>query len=328
MLSYKRILSLLALTLSTAGDTTRACEDDHPPIVSTPATKHLLRDHAGSEVLTLVFDPRGLTAVMPTGDDANRWVDGNEPTGVWHYREWQWWKGHPFGESCRPRYWTQATISTHLDAAAVSIAYDIDGFECRQTFLLPDSVERDTAGWDLVTTIRNASNHNVDEYGQFFACYTKLNRGRSFWYWDESGELVLFSERGVSHLDGYVAHPDAYFLEGRAIPHCPRGGGKVVGRWHRPMMVSHPSPAGWRSIIMLEAAHAGALAQGIEGGAMDYILFPGPKLQTFRSGETFSAHIRHVMLKSAELPTIQQLQRLWDDFEQSHATMRQRAARL
>ena len=38
-------------------------------------------------------------------------------------------------------------------------------------------------------------------------------------------------------------------------------------------MVSQASPAGWRSIFMLEPRGAASLAQGIEGGAMDYILF-------------------------------------------------------
>jgi len=178
-----------------------------------------------------------------------------------------------------------------------------------------------------VTTIRNASNRDVDEYGQFFACYTPLNRGRSFWYWDASGKLMLFAERRVSHLDGYIAHPRAYFGEQGAIPHCPRGGGKIVGQWRHPVIVSHASPAGWRSVILLEAAHTSALTQGIQGGAMDYILFPAPGKRTFANGAVFSAHIRHILLKSPELPSVERLEEFWDEFVLSHSATRNLAAR-
>jgi hypothetical protein len=177
-----------------------------------------------------------------------------------------------------------------------------------------------------VTTIRNASGRDVDEYGQFFACYTPLNRGRSFWYWDASDRLVLFAHRGVSHLDGYIAHPRAYFAAQGAIPHCPRGGGKIVGAWRHPVLVSQASPAGWRSVILLDAAHTAALTLGIQGGAMDYILFPAPRKRTFADGAAFSAHIRHVLLKSPELPSVERLEELWGEFVHSHAATRKLAA--
>jgi hypothetical protein len=301
-----------------------ACEDDHPPVVTAPVEEFMLHADGRDEVLKVAIDPRGVGAVVPNGDDADRWVDADDPTGAWHYREWQWWKGHPWGDSCRPRFYSDVTFqaSPAADRRAV-ISYRIDGFDCRQVFLLPPSTgDPDAPYWDVVTTIRNVSGRDVEEYGHFFACYTPLNRGRSFWYWDEAGELVRFADRGVMHLDGYVAHPQAYFLKNGAIPHCPRGGGKVVGRWHRPVMVSHASPAGWRSVIFIEAKHAASLAQGIEGGAMDYVLFPGPDQQTFAAGSEFSTHVRHVMLKSPELPAVSRLEELWDDFQKAHRTIR------
>jgi hypothetical protein len=328
MLKSRIVSWTLAAVLFAAGAWAWACEDDHPPIISTPAEKLLVRDLAGNDIVELTVDPRGVGAVAPRGDDDDSWVDSDDPTGVWHYREWQWWKGHPWGESCRPRFFSELSFHTLPESSpGAVVSYRVDGFDCRQAFMMPDSVDRAEPHWDLVTTIHNIS-RDVDEYGQFFACYTKMNRHRSFWYWDETNELVLFADRGVGHLDGYIAHPRAYFHEKNAVPHCPRGGGKIVGRWRRPVIISHASPAGWRSIVMIEPEYAAALAQGIEGNAMDYILFPGPQMLTFAVNTAFSAHIRHVMLKSPELPTIGRLEELWRSFERAHVTIREKAARL
>ena len=319
----------VVLSACALGGEILACEDEHPPVVTTPIEERVVRGAAGGKLLTMAFDPRGVGAVVPVGDDAEKWIDADDPTGAWHYREWQWWTGHPWGDSCRPRFYAEVEFQASKDARdGADIVYRIDGFDCRQAFVVPDSVAGDAPYWDLVTSIRNVSGRDVEEYGQFFACYTRMNRGRSFWYWDESNKLVLFSDRGVGHLDGYIAHPHAYFLDQGAVPHCPRGGGKIVGRWRKPVMVSHASPAGWRSVIMIEPDYAAALAQGIHGVAMDYILFPGPDQRTFAEDADFSAHVRHVMLKSQPLPTVQRLEELWDAFQQSHVAIRERAAKL
>jgi hypothetical protein len=317
----------LVTLLSEAMRSAFACEDKHPPIIRTPEAEFEVRDVRGMTVLKLALDPRGVGRVLPIGEAANTWMEPEDRTGAWHYREWQWWKGHPWGDSCRPRFFADVKLQVAQPNAAV-LAYRIDGFDCRQVFLMPSEADPDAPFWDVVTTIRNVSGRDVDEYGQFFACYTPLNRGNSFWYWDESNQLVLFADRGVSHLDGYVANPLAYFLDQGAIPHCPRGGGKIVGRWGHPVMVSQASPAGWRSVILLEAAYAASLAQGIEGGAMDYILFPGPAKRTFTDGDQFSAHIRHIMVKSPELPTRRRLEEFWEGFQRSHDAIRQRASAL
>lgn len=318
----------LAVASILVGPVALACEDEHPPLVTAPVEHFNLRSTAGEKLLTLAFDPRGVREASPLRDDPRLWIDGSDSTGAWHYREWQWWKGHPWGESCRPRYW--CTVQFQVDHAerAATIAYRIDGFDCRQTFMIPRDADKDVPYWDIVTTIRNVSGECVEDYAQFFACYTPTNRRRSFWYWDGSGRLMKFSDRGVSHLDGYIAHPRAYYLQQGAIPHCPRGGGKIVGQWCRPVLVSHASPAGWRSIIMLEASHTAALAQGIEGEAMDYIVFPGPDKPTFPAGDEFSVHIRHVMLQSPELPDATRLEQLWNAFEQSHVTVHRQANRV
>lgn len=305
----------------------QACEDEHPPVATAPVAEFGLRGDREIDVLRLGFDPRGVRTVTPQGDDSTTWIDARDVTGAWHYREWQWWKGHPWGESCRPRYYAEVKFQARRDQPrGVAISYQIDGMDCQQYFRVPD-VKSDLAPyWDLVTTIRNASGRDLEEYGQFFACYTQSNRDRSFWYWDESGELVRFADRGVRHLDGFVANPTAYFVNEGAIPHCPRGGGKIVGRWLKPVMVSQSSPAGWRSIILLEAASTAAITQGLEGRAMDYILFPSPEVRTLANGAEFSVHVRHVMLKSPKLPTTQQLEELWTDFERSHAAIKEIAS--
>jgi len=306
-----------------------ACEDEHPPTVVAPVEQFVLSSAEGIAVINLKFDPRGVGAVVPVGDDGKQWLSPTDPDGAWHYREWQWWKGHPWGDSCRPRYYAELLFrASQAVPRSVIITYRIDGFDCRQSFLLPETCDPDAPHWDVVTTIRNASGHDVEEYGHFFACYTPINRGRSFWYWDESNELVRFSDRGVKHLDGFIAHPQAYFVQNGAIPHCPRGGGKLVGRWKKPVLISNASPAGWRSVIMIEPDYAAALAQGIEGVAMDYIVFPGPGKRVFANGSTFSVHLRHVMLKSPALPTVNQLQDLWDAFSSSHARAHELAGLL
>jgi len=244
---------------------------------------------------------------------------GGDDSRVWDYREWQWWKGHPWGDSCRPRYWTTAEFSDTPNN--LKIHFEIDGFDCEQKFLLPKIVDKLRPHWDLVTTIRNISGDDVEEYGQFFACYTNINKSDSFWFWDAGNRLSRFSDYSVEHLDGYVVHPEAYYASSGAIPHCPRGDGKIVARWHRPMVISHPSPAGWRSIIMVESKYAAGLAQGIQGAAMDYIVFPGPSKKAFEDQTEFAVHVRHQLIKSSELPSTATLEQLWQEFESSHAAI-------
>ncbi|MGI9429784.1 MAG: hypothetical protein ACR2NM_14070 [Bythopirellula sp.] len=300
-----------------------ACEDEHPPAVTTPVVERSLVDADGQEVVQMQFDPRGLSKIRTVDEIAPTLTRGGDNSSVWDYREWQWWKGHPWGDSCRPRYWTKADF-LH-EQRDVAIRFDIDGFSCEQRFLLPQHVDANAPHWDVVVSIRNDLGTDVEEYHQFFACYTAFNSPNSCWFWADENRLRKFSEFGVQHLDGYAVHPDAFYLDRGAIPHCPRGDGKIVATWYRPLLVSHPSPAGWRSIIMVEAKYAASLAQGIRGAAMDYILFPGPDVQKFADGAKFSVQVRHQLINSHELPAVEDLQRLWQAFEASHATIHQLA---
>jgi hypothetical protein len=68
-------------------------------------------------------------------------------TSVWHFGEWQWWKGDPWGDSCRPRYYANVRLTARRDKSdAAIVAYRIDGFYCRQVFMLPPVIEQDAPG--------------------------------------------------------------------------------------------------------------------------------------------------------------------------------------
>lgn len=301
-----------------------ACEDEHPPVVVQPVVKRTLSDSDGQGVVELEFDPRGLSGLRTTDAPNQSWMrGGDDDSRAWDYREWQWWKGHPWGDSCRPRYWTTAEFVP--SERQFEIHFEIDGFDCIQKFLLPEVVDKSSPHWDVVTSIRNVSGADVEEYGQFFACYTDFNEPNSCWFWEEGNRLTRFADYGVEHLDGYVVHPEAYFAASGAIPHCPRGGGKIVSQWHRPVLVSHASPAGWRSVILIEDKYAAGLAQGIRGAAMDYIVFPGPDKKVFEDQAAFAVHIRHHLIKSPDLPTIDILEQLWTQFEESHVAIHELA---
>ena len=315
------VLASIALIVSSA----YACEDEHPPAITTPVVERTLQGPSGQTVVEMAFDPRGLSIIRPVDETAETLTRGSDNSSVWDYREWQWWKGHPWGDSCRPRYWTTAEF-LHAERD-LSIRFEVDGFATEQRFLLPNSVQTETPHWDVVVTIRNVSGVDVEEYHQFFACYTEFNSPNSCWFWGEGDRLHKFSEFGVEHLDGYVVHPQTYYADRGAIPHCPRGGGKIVAKWHRPVLISHPSPGGWRSVIMIEAQYAASLAQGIRGAAMDYILFPGPATPRFDDEAEFAAHIRHHLIKSSDLPTVESLDRLWSEFESSHPQVHELASR-
>ncbi len=108
MKRHPTLFCAIALTLIGSGD--RACEDKHPPAVTTPSETFNLYTAKGDNALTLAFDPRGTGRVAPAGDNADRWTDSSDADGAWDYREWQWWKDQPWGDSCRPRYYAQVAF--------------------------------------------------------------------------------------------------------------------------------------------------------------------------------------------------------------------------
>lgn len=299
-----------------------ACEDEHPPVLREPSVEFTLRDKAQNPIALVGVDPRGMGRLRMADEMSVEWTRPEEENWSWDSREWQWWTGHPWGESCRPRFYAEVDFHPErIEEGVAWIDYHIDGFDCRQTFIIPDVVSAEAPYWDVVFRIRNNSGRDVEEYGQFFACYTAVNASGEerlpHWYWDSSGELVRWNEKGVDHLDGYIAHPEAYFLKSGRVPHVPRGEGRIVGTWRHPVLVSNPTPEGWRSVILCEEETTAALAQGMGGPAMDYILHPGAGLKVFADGEEFTAQIRHVLLKSNNLPETERLNVLWKSFEQN-----------
>lgn len=314
---------------------TSGAQSKRPEPVIEPVVHHVLRDEGGAPIVLVDFDPRGMRQVHMADEPKLDWVGPGSPDDTaWDYREFHWWKGRPGrADDFRPRLFaTVAMDASGLADGYLRIDYQIDGMDCTQQYLLPKIVDPHAPYWDVAITIRNDSAGDVEEYGQFFACYTMPNGdwpdGDSHWYWDHSGKLILWADRGVKHLNGYIAHGEAYFYEEGAVPHCPRGGGRIIGTWQQPVLVSHATAAGWRSVVMIGPAHTAAISQGRTGLAMDYILFPGPKARTFHKGDQFTAHVRHVMIKSPKLPTVERLERLWQAFEDEVEAVDVRAKKL
>ena len=69
MLANRRRQCLIISALCVVSAHAWACEDDHPPVLTTPMAHYLLKASDGPSVLTLSFDPRGVGGVAPNGDD-------------------------------------------------------------------------------------------------------------------------------------------------------------------------------------------------------------------------------------------------------------------
>ena len=164
--------------------------------------------------------------------------------------------------------------------------------------------------------------------GIFFACYTSINGENSYWFWDAGGELVLWSDREAGHLNGYVSSAESYFQSSGNIPHCPRRNGRIIGAWRHPVLVSHASPGGWRSVILLDPETTGGVACGMQGVAMDFIFYPGHRERVFQPGSSFTSSVRHLMVKSSGLPSQRQLEEWWSQFQESRSEVRQRIGRF
>lgn len=316
-------LCIAAATILGAGPT-----EPEPPPTTQPSAMMTLTSEDGRPLAEMRIDPRGVSSIRLVDEPEVDWVIPRKDH-AWDYREWQWWRGQPWGDMMRPRLWAQPKL--HLDGLQQRYAwiqYSVDGFRGTQQIFFPEHITSDEVQWDLVTTIGNESGRDVDGYGQFFACYTRVNHRASFWLWMEGDRLITCEKLGISHLDGFVAGPRAWFRPQGRLPNWPREEGKLVGTWHHPVLVSHASEAGWRSVILIEESGCAALTQGMEGNAMDYILYPGPDHRTFGSDQAFSVHIRHHLLRSPELPTSSRLEGLWKSFSSAHEAMHEQARRL
>ncbi len=301
-----------------------------------PATLSL---EDGSPLVDISFSSRGIQKLTTSEEPGLDWVYQGDYS-AWDYTEWHWWKGHPFDfqaghdklaywESFRPRFWGSPQVyAERLRQGYLRINFESDGFQFIQDYLLPGQAKPGVGYWDMMFTATNSTGKQIEEYGHFFACYTSINGERSHWFWDAGGELVLWKDREAGHLNGYVSSAEAYFQSSGKIPHCPRGKGRIIGAWRHPVLVSHASPEGWRSVILLDPDTTGGIACGMQGVAMDFIFYPGHRERVFQPGSSFTANMRHLMVKSPGLPSRAQLEGWWSQFQQSRSEVRQRIGRL
>ena len=329
------LLSGLGLILSTSASCRQTAHTVPPDQYGAlyPAT---LRLKNGSPLLKIGFSSRGVQELTTFDEPELDWVYPGAYS-AWDYTEWHWWKGHPFDFQARgvenPAYWDSFRPrfqgNPRVDAGKIGegdlgIAFGTDGFRFRQEYLLPGAADPDRGHWDMFFTAFNSTGGPIEEYGHFFACYTSVNGRNSFWFWDAGGELALWSKRGARHLDGYVSSPEAYFAGDGSIPHCPRGNGRLIGAWRHPVLVSRASPAGWRSVILLDPETTAAVTCGRQGTAMDFIFYPGHRERVFPPGGEFRSHLRHLMVRNPGLPTPQQLEKWWTEFQRESPDLERR----
>ena len=222
-------------------------------------------DGAGAQRAEVVIDGAGkrhlgvYRFVLADGTDA---VEPDTPT--WDCREWQWWAGYDGSTEMRPRMVPAACGGDEVDGMArVWSEYRCDGVRTRHEWAVPTVQNPPRLSYDCTITVTNETGAELAEYGQFFACYTSLNRPAGRWptretaigcrFWDASGGLVNFLDIGGYHIDRLIVAPDSPFLPLGKVPHCPRGNGRVGGSWTHPALVSHPAPGGERHVILFEA---------------------------------------------------------------------------
>jgi hypothetical protein len=261
--------------------------------------------------------------------------------GEWDTREWQWWKGLSLNFidqiQMRPRYHSTTVGGVDQGAGGIRVwsQFSCDDVTTTQEWFFSDLRDEDSAIYDCLITVRNDRKDTLDEYGQFFACYTAWNElvktpvwdqtkrqwtpsrtGLGHFYWSFDGELVNYLDKGGSHLDFYVVAKGSPFEKLGYIPHCPHGEGKVRDTWRHPVSVSQPGPGGYRHIVLCEEAATSAVACGMQGVAQDYLIYPPSG--AFKSGDTFRVHVRHLVVRASpdELPG--KLESWWRDFTADH----------
>jgi hypothetical protein len=261
----------------------------------------------------------GISSVTIAGDDTNLVYR----TAAWDCREWQWWDGHPYGDEMRPRLSpAEGGVEQADDLLRIWCRYQTDGVATFQEWFFRDQPRADSLVYDCLQTVKNVSDQPLREYGQFFASYTQVNEDKGHWFWDAGGALVNYVSIGADHLNRYITGPNKPYKTVGRIPHCPRGDGLVSGAWLHPVSVSHPSPAGYRHVMLCEPRTTAAITMGMSGIAMDYIIHPPTPDQTLFPAATFTTHIRHIIRRLPEAQETQALQQLWDDFEGTHDRLR------
>ena len=238
----------------------------------------------------------------------------------WDCREWQMWQGRSYGLEMRPRRTPAKSGSAEIDGRiGVWSAYEVDGVRTSQKWRFIAAA--DVIAYDCLITMENVSNNTIFEYSQFFANYAQINGLNGCFFWHaEAGELVNFLDIFVFHLQAFVVDPASPFLELGCIPHFPKTEGLINAAWRFPVLVGHATGCGWRHVILMEREHTAGISCGMKRVAMDYALYPG-KL-SFEAGERFTAHVRHLVIRSPELPATSRLEDMWQRFVSDHEEMK------
>jgi len=234
---------------------------------------------------------------------------------AWDCREWQWWENHGYGDEKRPRN-APATSGYKEQESQIYVMsqYLCDGIKTKLEWTFPVVQEsEEILTYDCKITIANHTENHLIEYAQFFANYTAINEDRSHFFWSQDKTFETFSSLGGNHLDAYIVASNSMFEEIGKIPHAVRGNGKVADIWHHPVLLSHPSPKGWRHIIFTEPSKTVGLACGMQGIAMDYIAYPGKR--EFSEDSSFSICVRHHITKMPEAINVSRIEELWESFE-------------
>jgi len=232
----------------------------------------------------------------------------------WDCREWQWWKDYPYGDEKRPRLVPAISGYEKQDSEVqITSQYTCDGVRTSQEWLFRVQSSDSILTYDCRHTVSNCSAVDLVEYAQFFACYTETNREKSQFYWAKDKQFMTFLSLGGNHLDAYIVELGSRFERKGMIPHAVRGNGRVADTWYHPVLVGHPTPKGWRHIILTEPSTTAGLASGMGGIAMDYIAYPGTDV--LKAGEKFSIHIRHHIAKMPDNINVEVVESLWEVFE-------------
>jgi hypothetical protein len=240
--------------------------------------------------------------------------EGSELEAIWDCREWQWWENHSYGDEKRPRN-VPATSGYEEQGSEIHVTsqYLCDGIKTKLEWIFLPQESKEVLTYDCIITITNDTQNSLIDYAQFFANYTYINKDRSHFYWSKDKTFRTFSSLGGKHLDAYIVEPGSAFERWGKIPHAVRGDGKVADTWHRPVLVGHPSPKGWRHIVFTEPSKTAGLACGMEGVAMDYIAYPGER--EFSDGESFSIRVRHHIARMSKEIDVKLIEELWESFE-------------
>ena len=132
--------------------------------------------------------------------------------GSWDCREWQWWKDHGRGDEKWPRLVPATSgYEQRRNEICVTSQYTCDNIQTDQEWFFQTQDRDDVLTYNCRQTIQNCGPTDLEEYAQFFACYTETNREKSQFYWSADRQFKSFESVGGKHLDAYIVAPESTF---------------------------------------------------------------------------------------------------------------------